>query len=120
MSILSGLIQLSLPLGIQAIINFAIVATCKNQLPASMWVLNIMNLQSQAWAEQIEEQSKLSNFLWDDKQQPYELNESILPDSSWLTIDLNKIAVPSLLQVIEEASLTHPKIKLVELKTNNY
>lgn len=120
LSILSGLIQLSLPLGIQAIINFAIVATGKNQLPASMWVLNIMNLQSQAWAEQIEEQSKLSNFLWDDKQQPYELNESILPDSSWLTIDLNKIAVPSLLQVIEEASLTHPKIKLVELKTNNY
>ena len=35
-----------------------------------------------------------------------------------LTIDLNKIAVPSLLQVIEEASLTHPKIKLVEFKTD--
>ncbi|MFM1972700.1 MAG: hypothetical protein RL185_1382, partial [Bacteroidota bacterium] len=79
---------------------------------------NIMNLQSQAWAEQIEEQSKLSNFLWDATQQPYELNESIIPDSNWLTIDLNKIAVPSLLQVIEEASLTHPKIKLVEFKTD--
>ena len=39
LSILSGLIQLSLPLGIQAIINFAIVATGRNQLPASMWVL---------------------------------------------------------------------------------
>jgi ABC-type bacteriocin/lantibiotic exporter with double-glycine peptidase domain len=38
-SILSGLIQLSLPLGIQAIINFANVATGRNQLPASMWVL---------------------------------------------------------------------------------
>lgn len=79
---------------------------------------NIMNLQSQAWAEQIEEQNKLSNFLWDARQQPYELNESILPDSSWLTIDLNKIAVPSLLQVIEEASITHPKIKLVAFKTD--
>lgn len=79
---------------------------------------NIMNLQSQAWAEQIEEQSKLSNFLWDARQQPYELNESIMPDSNWLTIDLNKIAVPSLLQVIEEASLSHPKIKLVEFKTD--
>ncbi|MBP6000484.1 MAG: TolC family protein [Sediminibacterium sp.] len=79
---------------------------------------NIMNLQSQASAEQIEEQSKLSNFLWDATQQPYELNESIIPDSNWLTIDLNKITVPSLLQVIEEASLTHPKIKLVEFKTD--
>lgn len=39
LSILSGLIQLSLPLGIQAIINFAIVATGRSQLPVSMWVL---------------------------------------------------------------------------------
>ena len=39
LSILSGLIQLSLPLGIQAIINFANVAIGRNQLPASMWVL---------------------------------------------------------------------------------
>lgn len=39
LSILSGLIQLSLPLGIQAIINFAIVATGRSQLPISMWVL---------------------------------------------------------------------------------
>lgn len=42
LSILSGLIQLSLPLGIQAIINFAIVATGRKQLPASMWVLIIL------------------------------------------------------------------------------
>ncbi len=42
LSILSGLIQLSLPLGIQAIINFAIVASGKTKLPASMWVLIIL------------------------------------------------------------------------------
>ncbi len=42
LSILSGLIQLSLPLGIQAIINFAIVATGKMYLPASMWVLIVL------------------------------------------------------------------------------
>lgn len=42
LSILSGLIQLSLPLGIQAIINFAIVATGKRYLPASMWVLIVL------------------------------------------------------------------------------
>jgi ABC-type bacteriocin/lantibiotic exporter with double-glycine peptidase domain len=38
-SILSGLIQLSLPLGIQAIINFAQVAVGRSKLPASMWLL---------------------------------------------------------------------------------
>ncbi len=79
---------------------------------------NIMNLQSQAWSDRIEEQSKLSNFLWDAKQQPYELNESVQPDSIWLNTDLNQILVPSLLQVIEEASVAHPKIKLLNFKSD--
>jgi ABC-type bacteriocin/lantibiotic exporter with double-glycine peptidase domain len=43
-AILSGLIQLSLPLGIQAIINFAQVATGKSKLPTSMWLLIILVL----------------------------------------------------------------------------
>jgi ABC-type bacteriocin/lantibiotic exporter with double-glycine peptidase domain len=38
-AILSGLIQLSLPLGIQAIINFAQVAAGRGKLPSSMWIL---------------------------------------------------------------------------------
>lgn len=41
-TILSGLIQLSLPLGIQAIINFAQVAAGRTKLPASMWLLIIL------------------------------------------------------------------------------
>lgn len=77
---------------------------------------NIMNLQSQAWSDQIEEQSKLSNFLWDARQVPYELNETVQPDSNWLKTDLNQILLPSLLQVIEEASIIHPKIKLLDFK----
>ena len=43
-AILSGLIQLSLPLGIQAIINFAQVAAGKSKLPTSMWLLIILVL----------------------------------------------------------------------------
>lgn len=38
-AILSGLIQLSLPLGIQAIINFSQVAAGRSKLPVSMWLL---------------------------------------------------------------------------------
>ncbi|MCE2849275.1 MAG: ABC transporter ATP-binding protein [Chitinophagaceae bacterium] len=41
-AILSGLIQLSLPLGIQAIINFAQVAAGRGTLPPSMWILIIL------------------------------------------------------------------------------
>ena len=79
---------------------------------------NIMNLQSQAWADQIEEQSKLSNFLWNDKLLPYELNETITPDSSWLITDLRQIQVPSLIQIIDEANQIHPKIKMLDFKTD--
>ena len=38
-AILSGLIQLTLPLGIQAIINFAQAAAGGGKLPVSMWLL---------------------------------------------------------------------------------
>ena len=41
-AMLSGLIQLTLPLGIQAIINFAQVAAGQSKLPASMWLLIFM------------------------------------------------------------------------------
>lgn len=41
-AILSGLIQLSLPLGIQAIINFAQVAAGRSKLPSSMWILIVL------------------------------------------------------------------------------
>jgi ABC-type bacteriocin/lantibiotic exporter with double-glycine peptidase domain len=41
-AILSGLIQLSLPLGIQAIINFAQAAAGRGKLPASMWLLTVL------------------------------------------------------------------------------
>lgn len=43
-AILSGLIQLSLPLGIQAIINFAQVAAGRSYLPTSMWLLIVLVL----------------------------------------------------------------------------
>lgn len=43
-SVISGLIQLSLPLGIQAIINFAQAAAGRSKLPTTMWLLIILVL----------------------------------------------------------------------------
>jgi ABC-type bacteriocin/lantibiotic exporter with double-glycine peptidase domain len=43
-AILSGLLQLSLPLGIQAIINFAQLSAGRTQLPTSVWLLIILVL----------------------------------------------------------------------------
>jgi outer membrane protein TolC len=79
---------------------------------------NILNLQTQAWAELIEEQSKLSNFLWDQNELPYELTESIQPDSSWIKADIDAFTVPALVTVIEEANQIHPKLKMLAFKSD--
>lgn len=78
---------------------------------------NILTLQAQAWADLIEEQSKLSNFLWDQNELPYELTESVQPDSSWMKADIDEFAVPALVSVIEEANQIHPKLKMLAFKS---
>lgn len=79
---------------------------------------NILNLQTQAGADLIEEQSKLSNFLWDNNELPYELNETIQPDSSWIKADIDDFIIPSLISVLEEANQKHPKLKLLDFKSD--
>jgi len=79
---------------------------------------NILNLQTEAWADLIEAQSKLSNFLWDQNELPYELTEKIQPDSSWIIADIYEFNVPALVSVIEEANQIHPKLKLLNFKSD--
>jgi outer membrane protein TolC len=79
---------------------------------------NILNLQTEAWAELIEAQSKLSNFLWDQNELPYELTEKIQPDSTWIKADIDAFSVPALVSVIEEANQIHPKLKLLNYKSD--
>ena len=79
---------------------------------------NILNLQTEAWAELIEAQSKLSNFLWDQNELPYELTEKIQPDSTWIKADIDAFSVPALVSMIEEANQIHPKLKLLNFKSD--
>jgi outer membrane protein TolC len=79
---------------------------------------NILNLQTEAWSDLIEAQSRLSNFLWDQNELPYELTEKIQPDSSWIKADIDVMNVPALVNVIEEANQIHPKLKLLNFKSD--
>jgi outer membrane protein TolC len=79
---------------------------------------NILNLQTEAWSDLIEAQSRLSNFLWDQNELPYELTEKIQPDSSWIKADIDALNVPALVTIIEEANLIHPKLKLLNFKSD--
>lgn len=85
-------------------------------IEAELQLQNILNLQSQAFANWIEEQSNLSNFLWDQNNSPYLINETTLPDSSWMSESIENIKIPDLLELIEVANVTHPKLKMLSLK----
>ena len=78
---------------------------------------NLMNLQSQAWSELKQEQSNLSNFLWDANQIPYNLNDNVIPDSSWLKANIAGLKIPNLFDLIDSAFLMHPKLSLLKFKS---
>ena len=56
--------------------------------------------------------------MWDQNELPYDLTESIQPDSSWMNADIDAFNVPALLSVIEEANQIHPKLKLLAFKSD--
>lgn len=43
----------------------------------------VQAMQNQAWMELQVQRLELSNFMWKDDEEPYELGEDIAPDASW-------------------------------------
>lgn len=77
---------------------------------------NIAQLQTQAFLDLQEEQRKLSNFLWDKNETPFNLDETVIPDSNWTKIDIEKVPLPLLSEIIDEANQLHPKLKSLGYK----
>ncbi len=72
--------------------------------------------QSQAWLDFQKQRFELSNFLWKDDQQPYELDEAVVPDSSWNKVDINQYPLPSLDITLATAMKAHPKLNVFNIK----
>lgn len=59
---------------------------------------------------------ELSNFLWLENQQPYQLSPSIVPDTAWNDLNINQYPLPSLDDALILARQNHPKIQTIRQK----
>jgi outer membrane protein TolC len=58
----------------------------------------------------------LSNFLWLDNEQPFQLSSNIIPDTAWNVVNINQYPVPSLEDALTTAKANHPKIQTLNQK----
>ena len=72
--------------------------------------------QSQAWLDFQKQRLELSNFLWKEDQSAYELDESVIPDSSWNKVEINQYPLPSLDIMLTKAMNEHPKLNVINIK----
>lgn len=70
----------------------------------------IQSIQSQAWADLQQQRLFLSNFMWNEAGDPYELLPEVKPDPSWNIVEIKVYPLPDLDQTISVASTAHPKL----------
>jgi len=70
----------------------------------------IQTIQAQAWAELQQQRLFLSNFMWNEAGDPYELLPDVKPDPSWNIVEINAYPLPDVDQSISIASTAHPKL----------
>ena len=70
----------------------------------------IQTIQAQAWAELQQQRLFLSNFMWNEAGDPYELLPDVKPDPSWNIVEINVYPLPDVDQSISIASTAHPKL----------
>lgn len=77
---------------------------------------NILAMQNQFWLELQTQRLFLSNFLWTASNQPYELSEDVIPDSSWRMLVIKEYPLPSLEESLKQAIQLHPKLASMGVK----
>lgn len=76
----------------------------------------IQTIQSQAWAELQKQRLYLSNFMWNESGDPYELLADVSPEPTWNLVDISNYPLPNLEQSITIASTAHPKLVALDFK----
>jgi outer membrane protein TolC len=59
---------------------------------------------------------ELSNFLWLENEQPFQLVANVIPDTAWDVLNVNQYPVPSLEDALATAKDNHPKIETLNQK----
>ncbi len=61
---------------------------------------------------------QLSNYLWLENEQPYQLQQNILPDSSWALVSIPQYPLPILQESLDDAMINHPKLRSLDFKVD--
>lgn len=77
---------------------------------------SIEALQNQSWFDWQKARLYLSNFLWKENNEPYELSEEVVPDPSWNLVQLRDYPLPNLVEVLDTAVQSHPKLLSLDFK----
>ena len=73
-------------------------------------------LQSEAWQEFQNAGLELSLYLWTDRDQPYDLPETVLPADDLQGMSSNAFVLPELPSLLETARKNHPELLLYNYK----
>lgn len=74
--------------------------------------------ETQAALELQKAKNELSNFFWTENGLPYDLLNSVQPDTQFESANVNKIELDNLEFLLQQAALNHPKIKMADNKLN--
>jgi outer membrane protein TolC len=77
---------------------------------------NFQFLASEAQYRWLASGLELSNFLWLENEQPFQLPATIIPDTSFNALNVNRYPVPSLADALAIAKDNHPKIETLDQK----
>lgn len=77
---------------------------------------NFQSLAAEAQYRWIAAGLELSNYLWLDNNQPFDLTTRIIPDTTWNQLDMSTYIVPDVNEALATARLEHPKIRTLNQK----
>ena len=79
---------------------------------------NFMYLESDAFLRWTNTGLELSNFLWLDDAQPYNLPPTVVPDTTWRQQPIATYPVPMLEDALQTAMQQHPKLQSLDFKAD--
>lgn len=79
---------------------------------------NLQIMQTQAELDLQKSRLELSNYFWSENGLPYELDMSVLPETSFEIKNINEIKLGNLNEQVDLAIKSHPKLKMIGSKAS--
>ena len=77
---------------------------------------NFQFMQSEAYYRWQAAGLNLSNFLWLENQETFQISPAVIPDTAWNKVNIQLYPVPAVNDVVLSARELHPKLQSIEAK----